>query len=147
MEESLQLKYGFEFDDLFESIKLKELAEKFYEYFQSGDAIQYKTFADYRDVKGEGYDRLIESKILIESARHLHNFLAEFFGVADPLNALAKQIDYEKIILYVKKDFIQRKVFKNLRESDLPNLNYTELNNKVSLLKTVLFSNQDWAGD
>jgi NADPH-dependent glutamate synthase beta subunit-like oxidoreductase/NAD(P)H-flavin reductase len=142
-----QFKHGFNFADLFKTSKLKELAELFYLYFEKTDSEQFKKFASYRDAEGKGYDEAEVSKILINSSRHLEDFLGDFFGVGEELENLKMQVSREKIILSVKRDFMQRKVFKNYKEKDLAGMNYTELNDRVNKLKQILFTGLDWSGD
>ena len=62
--EVLTLKYGFKFEDLFESVKLKELTEVFYNYFKKEDPGTFERFSKYRDAKGEGFTEVETSKIL-----------------------------------------------------------------------------------
>ena len=65
----LALKHGFKFEDLFESVKLKELTQKFYTYYNTSNQSSFERFSRYRDVNGEGYNELDTSNIIIESAR------------------------------------------------------------------------------
>jgi NADPH-dependent glutamate synthase beta subunit-like oxidoreductase/NAD(P)H-flavin reductase len=146
-EKELRLQYSFCFKDLFEPLKLKELIEKFYQYFEKADSVQYNEFAKYRDAKGVDFDSVIVSKILINSARYLETFIAEFFGIQQEIEQLKKQTEYELIILNVKKDFIQRRVFKKYKEKDKDSFDYRELNHRVNAIKSVLFSNLDWTND
>lgn len=142
-----EFKHGFTFTDLFDTHRLKELTEIFYLYYEKADPEQFNKFASYRDAKGEGFDEVETSKILINSGRHLEDFLGDFFNITDELEKLKRNVNQEKVILSVKRDFIQRKVFKNLKEKDLVNLNFAAFDEKVSKIKQVLFSGLDWIGD
>ena len=103
--EVLKLNYGFKFKDLFEPIKLKQLTEEFYNFFQKENPEEFEKFSKYRDSKGEGYDAVEISKILINSSRYLNQFIGELFGINDDLEKLKKEVEYERVILNVKKDF------------------------------------------
>jgi NADPH-dependent glutamate synthase beta subunit-like oxidoreductase/NAD(P)H-flavin reductase len=140
----LKLQYGFCFHDLFEPFKLKELTEKFYQYFEKENSELYNEFAKYRDSNGQGLDAVVISKILIDSARYLERFIADFFSIQLELEELKRQVEYEHVILDVKKDFIQRRVFKKYKEKDKDSFDYKELNDRVSVIKSVLFSGLDW---
>ncbi len=147
MKDELNLKYGFSFEDLFESPKLKELAEIFYDYFGKTDPAVYERFAKYRESLGEGYGEIETSKILIESARYLESFLTDFFGLEDEIDLLKKKVENDRAILKVKSDFIQRRVFKKFKTADLPPVYYSSLNKEVDIIKNLLFSDYDWKGD
>ena len=147
MDNNLKLKHGFQFADLFESSKLKELTDIFYSYYKKESSEEYNKFSAYRDAKGLGYDEVESSKILIDSARHLEKFIGVFFGIENELLKLKQSVDYERVVLNVKKDFFQKRVFKKFKKVEAENLNYSELNNKVNVLKKVLFSEFDWKAD
>ena len=118
------LKYGFKFEDLFESVKLKELVDLFNGYFKEADSAAYERFAKYRDSKGEGYTEIETSRVLIEAARFQDSFLAEFFNLEKETALMKKKVDDDRAILKVKSDFIQRRVFKKYKEQDLASLDY-----------------------
>ena len=143
----LKLKHGFRFTDLFETSKLKELTDLFYGYYKTESPEEYAKFSAYRDAKGLGYDEVETSKILISSARLLEKFTGELFGIENELLKLKQAVDYERIVLNVKKDFFQKRVFKKFKKTDADNLNYNELNKKVNVLKKVLFSELEWKAD
>jgi hypothetical protein len=44
----LKLNFGFKFEDLFESGKLKELTEKFYGFYEATDKDSFERFKKYR---------------------------------------------------------------------------------------------------
>jgi NADPH-dependent glutamate synthase beta subunit-like oxidoreductase/NAD(P)H-flavin reductase len=146
-ENNLQLKYGFQFTDLFNSNKLKELADTFYNYYKKESPGEYAEFAKYRDVKGEGYEETVLSKILIDSARYLEKFLGDFFGVYAEQDELKKEVDYERVLLNIKKDFFQRRIFKKFKSAGTIGASYDELNDKVNVIKNVLFSGLKWKED
>lgn len=143
----LKLKHGLKFEDLFESAKLKELTKKFYTYFNTADEAAYQKFAKYRDVKGEGYDELEVSNIVISSARYLDSFIVDLFGVQTEANELKRANETEREILKVRSDFMIKKVFKKFKPADLASIHFNELNQKVNLLKTNLFPELPWVTD
>lgn len=141
---NLELKYGYKFSDLFESPRLKELTEIFYKYYGEKSPIEYAEFAKYRDSFGAGYDEVVVSKILINSARFLEKFLGEFFGIENEIDELWKEVNHERVILNVKKDFFQKRILKRLKLSGSIKSEYDELNKKVNVLKKTLFGKLDW---
>ncbi len=138
-ENYLKLKYGFKFTDLFESSKLKELTEQFYKFYEKQSPIDYTEFTQYRDANGAGFDETVTSKIIINSARFLEKFLSEFFGIENEIDGLKSEVDYERVILNVKKDFFQKRIFKKLKTAGTIEQSYDELNKKVNVIKSVLF--------
>lgn len=136
----LNLNFGISFNDLFEPSKLKCLTEEFYKYYQKENWEKYETFSKFNKAKGEGFDELETSRVLIDSARYLDSFLGKLFGIENELLSLKKEVDYERVILNVKKDFIQRRVFKKFKETDKGKFNFDELNKKVDVLKKLLFN-------
>lgn len=145
--EKLKLDFGFEFEDLFEPFRLKSLTDEFYKFYKNVDTAGFDKFSRYRDSRGEGYDGVEISRILIGAARNLDKFIGKLFGVEQELNELKKEVDYERTILVVKKDFIQRRVFKKFRESDLGKLSFVDSNEKVEVLKQLLFKELSWSTD
>lgn len=143
----LTLKFGFTFTDLFDSCKLEQLSGTFNDYYKTENPEQYERFALYSSKKCEGYDEIEESDILINSSRYLEKFLAKFFGIQNEIDKLIKDNEYERVILNVKKDFIQRRVFKKFKPADLPKLNYENLNYSFNILRSVLFNDLDWDSD
>jgi NADPH-dependent glutamate synthase beta subunit-like oxidoreductase/NAD(P)H-flavin reductase len=146
-ENNLELKYGFKFTDLFNSQKLKELADTFYNYYEKESPAEYAEFAKYRDAKGADFEETAVSQILINSARHLEKFIGDFFGISGELDELKKEVDYERVLLNIKKDFFQRRVFKKFKAAGTIEASYDELNNKVNVIKNVLFSGFKWKDD
>ncbi|HEY3251225.1 MAG TPA: FAD-dependent oxidoreductase, partial [Ignavibacteria bacterium] len=144
---ALTLKHGFDFKDLFESDKLKELAEIFYNYYSTKDPESYQRYSKYKDALGEGFPETEVSKILIESGRHLDNFLIDFFGLEEEADVLMTSVRNEHAIIKVKSEFITRRVLKKFKEADLVTLHFKELDDEVQILKDLLFSNLDWNTD
>jgi NADPH-dependent glutamate synthase beta subunit-like oxidoreductase/NAD(P)H-flavin reductase len=145
--ETLKLNFGFKFDDLFEPIKLKNLTEEFYKFFECENPEQFEIFSKYRDSKGEGYDGAKISEILINASRFLDTFIGRLFNIEKELEGLKKEVDHERVLINVKKDFIQRRVFKKFKESDLPKFSFEGSNRKIEILKRVLFDELEWKTD
>ena len=146
-ENNLELKHGFQFTDLFNSQKLKELADTFYGYYEKENPAEYAEFAKYSEAKGTDFEETAVSKILINSAKHLEKFLGDFFGISSELDELKKEVNYERVLLDIKKDFFQRRVFKKFKSAGTIQTTYDELNKQVNVIKDVLFSGLKWKED
>jgi NADPH-dependent glutamate synthase beta subunit-like oxidoreductase/NAD(P)H-flavin reductase len=143
----LNLKYGFKFEDLFESFKLKELAEKFYTFYKDADPASYSIFEKYRDSKGEGFSEIETSRIIIESGRILDMFVIDFFNMENIGEAVKESNEIQREIMKVRSEFVIKRVLKKYKEVDLANMNFSELNAQVSGIKSNLFGGYDWKKD
>jgi len=143
----LILKYGFKFSDLFDTCSLEKLSGIFFEFYEAENKAQYERFAQFRNRKGEAYDEIEESDILINTARYLEEFLAGFFGIEKEIEKLKEDNEFERVILNAKKEFIQRRVFKKFKPADLIKLNFEKLDDRVNVLKYVLFNKLNWKSD
>ncbi len=143
----LKLNFGFKFEDLFESGKLKELTEKFYGFYETTDKDSFERFKKYRDSLGEGYSEIDISKILIESGRFLDRFIVELFGLSSEAEVLKDSNITEKEILKVRSDFMMKRVFKKYKVADLEQMDFDELNEKVKVIKEILYADYPWKED
>ena len=144
---NLKLGLGFTFHDLFSQPKLKLLTEKFYKYFQTENPDIYEKFSGYNSAKGEGYSPVDISKIIIDSAKYLENFLADLFGINNEIEQLRARTEPSRIITEIRKDFIQRRVFKKAARRDPDNISFEELNKQVQIIKNKLFPELEWKTD
>jgi NADPH-dependent glutamate synthase beta subunit-like oxidoreductase/NAD(P)H-flavin reductase len=143
----LNLKYGFTFEDLFDSMKLKELTEKFYAYYKETDPESFEKFTRYSDSKGEGWSEIEISHIVIDSGRVQDAFIVDFFNVADEAEKLKGSTETEREILKVRSDFVIKRVLKKYKTPDLASMNFSELNAQVKTIKEALFPGFDWKYD
>ena len=143
----LNLKYGFKFEDLFESIKLKELADKFYTFYKEADPVSYAKFEKYRDAKGEGFSEIETSSIIIESGRVLDKFVIDFFSMENVGESVKESNEIQREIMKVRSEFVIKRVLKKYKEADLAKMNFSELNEQVNEIKSNLFAGFDWKDD
>jgi hypothetical protein len=67
---ALTLKYGFKFEDLFETNKLIELLERYCDYYKDSDPESFERYSKFSKTKGEGIYKTEVSKIsLIDAGR------------------------------------------------------------------------------
>src|SRR5947209_4535819 len=74
---------GFTFADLFDAVRLKDLAERFYADVADREPVLSAALNKYIAARGENYDRKVESKILTDAAPFLSDFIARLFNVSD----------------------------------------------------------------
>jgi NADPH-dependent glutamate synthase beta subunit-like oxidoreductase/NAD(P)H-flavin reductase len=102
---------GFSFDDLHDARRLADLTRTFDERLRAADAVLYDRYAAHRS----GVATLAgpqESDLLIELSGHLSRFVGALFGVAKDQAALRETAGRDAPIFKVKREFIQRRVFK-----------------------------------
>src|SRR5512139_39730 len=84
---------GFNYSDLFDPARLKELADKFYAEVQEKEPVLGEALRNYIDSHGFGVERRVESKILTDAAPFLSDFVARMFRITH------ERADMEKAIL------------------------------------------------
>jgi NADPH-dependent glutamate synthase beta subunit-like oxidoreductase/NAD(P)H-flavin reductase len=117
---------GFRFSDLFDAIKLKELAEIFYLDIKQKEPTVGDALSKYIAVRGEGYERKVESKILTDSAPFLSEFIARMFGITEARGELEKEILQQNPV-WKYKFFVQRRAVKKFKAEQIEQFNENEL--------------------
>ncbi len=102
----------FSYADLYDTTRLAELAEAFYQELECADSSLAGEFARYRQTGGEGFSEREESDLLVQVAPHLSRFLARLFEVEAERAQLIARAQEESVISEFKKMFIQRRVRK-----------------------------------
>jgi NADPH-dependent glutamate synthase beta subunit-like oxidoreductase/NAD(P)H-flavin reductase len=111
--DNLPLGFGdFTYADLYQSERLRALAEAFCQELERADAELAREFTRYREAGGAGFSEREESELLVRAAPHLGGFLARLFGVERERAALIAIARDEAVISEFKKMFIQRRVRK-----------------------------------
>ncbi len=72
---------GFHYSDLFDAVKLKELADVFYAEVTEAEPVLGSALSKYVAAEGRGYERKAESKILTDAAPFLSAFISRMFGI------------------------------------------------------------------
>ena len=102
--------FGYRFNDLFDSFKLKQLAEDFDKYFESKEKSKFDAFVKYRISKAKGMSPQDVSSVLIDASLVLSDFIVELFNLQDYQKKFVDKKNYEQDILDFNKDIIQKKV-------------------------------------
>jgi NADPH-dependent glutamate synthase beta subunit-like oxidoreductase/NAD(P)H-flavin reductase len=118
---------GFKFSDLFDALKLKELAEKFYAEIEADNPVLHRALAEYLEKRGAGYEARVESNILTDSAPYLSRFIARLFGVTKERGEIEKLIQ-EQDPIWKYKFFVQRRAIKKYPAEKIGALDEAELN-------------------
>lgn len=121
-------KFGYNFKDLFDPERLRDLTEDFYKYYSEKDELNYNEFVSYRDSKGEGFSGSRISEILIRASVVLNDFLIEFFQLGEIYKVFTDEITYEKKILELK-NYFQKKINKKFKQENITADEWEDLNN------------------
>ncbi len=103
---------GFSYSDLYDPVRLAELTDRFFTYFQTEDAEGFARFSAYRACQGEGLTPEAVSEALLAGAPHLSSFVARLFGVEKDALALRNAATGRSPLWAFKKDFAKARLFK-----------------------------------
>ena len=129
---------GFKFSDLFDAVRLRDLAETFYAGIAKHDPILHSALTKYISSLGVGYERKVESKILTDSAPYLSDFIAHLFGIDSANERLERDILVQNPV-WKLKFFVQRRAIKKYKADQLVELNEGELWIALAELRNAAF--------
>ncbi|QYO66675.1 FAD-dependent oxidoreductase [Leptolyngbya sp. 7M] len=133
---------GFKYSDLFDPLRLKELADVFYAEVSEKEPLLGDALSKYIASKGQGYERKVESKILTDAAPFLSDFVARLFKISREREELERTI-LEQDPIWRYKFFVQRRAIKKYRSvedlSTVENFNEAELEEAVREFRNKVF--------
>jgi len=129
---------GFRFSDLFDAVRLKELAERFYADLEGRDAVLHSALTKYIGAKGQYYEKKVESKILTDAAPYISDFVARLFGISAERAVLEREILVQNPI-WRFKFFVQRRAIKKYKAEQIIELNENELWRALTQLRNTAF--------
>jgi NADPH-dependent glutamate synthase beta subunit-like oxidoreductase/NAD(P)H-flavin reductase len=129
---------GFKFSDLFDAVRLRELAEKFYGELKEENALLHDALTKYIEARGAGYEARVESNILTDSAPYLSRFIAKMFGITREREQIEREIT-EQDPLWKYKFFVQRRAIKKYTAEKIAGLDEKELNEALREFKFASF--------
>ena len=116
--ETLSLKFGLSFDDLYRREGLVRLDAAFVDYLKSADAGLFQRLMEAR-VQGPperaaaanigGPTRRQQSELLVDMAPHVEDFVGDLFGISADVRALQARHDALAPVYALKRKFIQKK--------------------------------------
>ncbi|MDQ3489973.1 MAG: FAD-dependent oxidoreductase [Acidobacteriota bacterium] len=129
---------GFRYSDLFDAVKLKELAEKFYSELSETEPVLNDALSKYISAHGIGYEKRVESKMLTDAAPYLSDFIARMFGISRERSELEKEILQQNPV-WKYKFFVQRRAVKKFKTDNLMDLDRIELSLALNELRNAVF--------
>ncbi|MEJ7623674.1 MAG: FAD-dependent oxidoreductase [Pyrinomonadaceae bacterium] len=129
---------GFRFSDLFDPVRLGDLADTFYGEVSSQDAVLHSALTKYIASRGVGYERKVESKILTDAAPYLSDFIGRLFKISDERRELERDITVQNPV-WKFKFFVQRRAIKKYKADKIVELNESELWQAMIELRNAAF--------
>ncbi|MEO5859895.1 MAG: FAD-dependent oxidoreductase, partial [Pyrinomonadaceae bacterium] len=133
---------GFKYSDLFDAVKLKALAEKFYAEVDEKEPVLGDALKKYIGAAGNGYEKRVESKILTDAAPFLSDFVGRMFKITRERSELERTI-LEQNPVWKYKFFVQRRAIKKYKTledlSTVAQLNEVELEEAVREFRNKAF--------
>ena len=129
---------GFKYSDLYDAVKLKELAEKFYEEVSEKEPVLHEALSKYIAAHGIGFEKRVESKILTDAAPVLSDFVARMFGITAERDELEREVLVQNPI-WRYKFFVQRRAIKAYKSEDIAQADLTDLNEAIRELRNKVF--------
>src|SRR5687767_12453613 len=72
---------GFNYSDLYDAIRLRELADVFYDEVKNAEPVLGDALAKYIAAGGKNLEKRAESRLLTDAAPYLSRFLARMFRI------------------------------------------------------------------
>ncbi len=111
MDNSLNLKFGLKFEDLYDPEGLKRLDDNFSNFFAAVDQDLYQKFVLLRSKKNI-FSKKEQDDILLEAAKVVEDFIAELFVINKENEQLRKSHKDFDVVAKIRRDYIQRKIAK-----------------------------------
>lgn len=109
---------GFSYHDLYDPIRLRDLAQHFYTALQTTDHHLWTKFNHYRQTLGEGMKPEERSEIVVSVAPHLSAFITELFQVQNEHGRLRRIVEDDTVVLTFKREFVVRRALKHVTKLD-----------------------------
>jgi NADPH-dependent glutamate synthase beta subunit-like oxidoreductase/NAD(P)H-flavin reductase len=129
---------GFRFSDLFDAVRLKELADKFYEEVAEKEPVLHEALTKYIAARGVGHEKRVASKILTDAAPLLSDFIARMFGIKSERAELEHEI-LKQDPIWRYKFFVQRRATKRYKAQDISAETFAELDEALRELRLFVF--------
>ncbi len=129
---------GFRYSDLFDAVRLKDLADAFYSEVGTREPVLHTALMKYIEARGHGFERKVESKILTDAAPFLSDFIGRLFNISRERGELERDISTQNPV-WKYKFFVQRRAIKRYKADSVADLNEAQLWQAVSELRNNAF--------
>ncbi len=108
---ALQLAYGFQYQDLFDPLKLAALTRTFDDFLRAQDEDAFAQLMEYRAAKG-ALPPVQASQALVGAAPHVSAFVAELFGLGREREQLGREHAAMQALFAFKKEVVKKRLLK-----------------------------------
>ncbi|WDT80933.1 MAG: hypothetical protein MPW14_03905 [Candidatus Manganitrophus sp.] len=129
---------GWRYADLYDPLRLKELAEMFYRSVEASDPDLGRSYAAYRESGGKGISAVDESNLIVALAPHLDRFVSRLFRIEPALSAEVQRAEAEKPIFDFKRDFVIKRALKAIPSSAVAEFDLKKLDRQMEMLEAVI---------
>lgn len=131
---------GFSYPDLYDTERLKALSTAFYKSVKAADPALYDHFIAYSKDPDDLLTPPEEAELLIQLAFHQSRFIGRLFKISDARERFMENILSQKPLFRFKKEFVQKRVLKNISKDKISGCDYENLNDRVRLLIDVMLA-------
>ncbi|MCA1609255.1 MAG: hypothetical protein LC730_07355, partial [Acidobacteria bacterium] len=129
---------GFQFSDLFDAARLKDLADEFYSDLAAKEPIVHQALTKYIEAGGKGFEKRAASNILTDSAPFLSEFIARIFKISASRKELERTI-LQQHPIWRYKFFVQRRAIKKYKAQDTSHENFHKIDRAVKDFRNAAF--------
>ena len=129
---------GFSYADLYDTERLRELAELFYAELEAADAELHRALTEYVAARGAAYEQKRESEILIAAAPYLSRFVARLFDADRERERQLESVKAQDPI-WTFKFFIARRALKKFTAEEAARLDAEKLDAELKGLRRTAF--------
>jgi NADPH-dependent glutamate synthase beta subunit-like oxidoreductase/NAD(P)H-flavin reductase len=127
---------GFTYPDLYEPLRLKELAECFYKEVETDDPELGRQYTDY--LRGNTLSAVDESNLIVKLAPYLGRFVARLFQIENFTKTEREKADAVKPIFQFKKNFMIKRATKVLKPEEVTQFDLFKLDRQMQLLEQIV---------
>jgi NADPH-dependent glutamate synthase beta subunit-like oxidoreductase/NAD(P)H-flavin reductase len=128
----------FSYSDLYDPVRLKELAELFYREVESADSNLGRHYSEYRQNRGSALSPVEESNLLVQLAPHLGRFIARLFRIEESAEAGRHRSEDEKPIFEFKRNFVIKRAIKAYTQEAIDGFDLPRIDVKMSVLERTV---------
>ncbi len=130
---------GFEYKDLYDAARLKDLFEVFNTSVQQHDASLYEAFEAYRRSQGEGMKPEEISDLLVRMGPYVGQFVARLFDVSEQRDAQAATITDEIATIFAYKNEVIGKLELTFHGQSIEDWDVAAINDNFEALVSAAF--------
>ena len=138
---------GFNYPDLYNASRLKDLLDVFDTSVKQHDAELHDQFAAYRQNQGEGMEPETISDLLVRMGPYVGQFVATLFNVSEQHQAQSLKIKDEINTIFTYKNEVVEKLNVVFKDQNLDGWDLEKINKRFELLRTTGFPFTDQDND